>query len=86
LKDLERKRRHGLDNYTFVKIVGEESINELNIGFRMYKQIVEGKLNQSFQEFIENKKQLRNRFSTALIGTNDENMLNNVENRIEICQ
>lgn len=49
MKDLEKKRQHGLDNYTFVKIVGEEIINGLNIGFRMYKQIVEGKLNQSFQ-------------------------------------
>jgi hypothetical protein len=44
LKDLEKKRRSGLENYTFVKIIGEEAINSLNIGFRMYKQIVEGRL------------------------------------------
>jgi hypothetical protein len=51
----------------------------------MYKQIIENKLGESFQELANNKNQLKNRFS-AFTGNNDEDMLNNIENRIEICQ
>ena len=69
-----------------MKLIGQQEINSLDIGYKMYKQIIESKLHDSFKELINNRSHLKNRFSTALTGNSEEDLLNNIENRIEICQ
>lgn len=53
-----------------MRIIGREEINNLDIGYKMYKQIIEGKLKESFQELLHNKSHLRNRYN-HFTGNND---------------
>jgi hypothetical protein len=41
---LEKKPGKHIEDYTFMKIIGKEEIGNLDIGYRMYKKLIEGKL------------------------------------------
>jgi hypothetical protein len=46
-----------------MKILGKQQINQLEIGFRRYKDlIVENYLEQGFEEFKHKKNRLKNRY------------------------
>jgi hypothetical protein len=44
IKNLEKKPGKHIEDYTFMKIIGKEEIGNLDIGYRMYKKLIEGKL------------------------------------------
>ena len=50
MANLERKQaKKSLDSYTMMKVVGKDEINRLEIGYRMYKEILEGKIAHGFE-------------------------------------
>jgi hypothetical protein len=65
-----------------MRLVGREEVGTLDIGFKMYRQLLDGRVEEGFRELGQG--QLRGRMS--LTGNNDEDMLANIEGRIEICQ
>lgn len=84
LRDLEKRRgRKGtLEGSLLMRVVGREEVGALDVGFKMYRQLLEGRLEEGFRELAQG--QLRGRVSFT--GNNDEDMLANIEGRIEICQ
>jgi hypothetical protein len=86
VRELEKRRgRKGtLESCLLMRLVGREEVGALDIGFKMYRQLVEGRLGEGFRELGQSQGQLRGRISYT--GNNDEDMLANIEGRIEICQ
>jgi len=46
LKDLERRkgRKGALENCLLMRLIGREEVDSLGMGFRMYRQLVDGRL------------------------------------------
>ena len=85
IKNLEKKSyKSSLENYLLMKIFGKDELNDLDIGYRMYKQLMQSKLQQGFKEFQANK--YKSRSYDRKSGNSYEDELNHVENRIQICQ
>lgn len=62
-----------------MRLIGREEVGTLDIGFKMYRQLIEGKLQEGFRE-LGSGGHLRGRVSFT--GNNDEDMLANIEGRI----
>lgn len=67
-----------------MKIIGKEELSNLDIAYKTYKQLIDTKLEQGFTEFLANK--FKSQFYGRNSGNHYEDELNNIENRIEICQ
>jgi hypothetical protein len=81
---LKKSNRSSGENYALTKIVGKEEISTLDIGFRIYKKIVEDTLPAVFEDLIS--KDIRHTYTWRGKGHSDENELNNIETRIDLCQ
>jgi hypothetical protein len=68
-----------------MKVVGKDEIGKLDVGYKIYKQLVEEVLDQGFKEFLTKKYGFKRRL-TKLGENYEEEELHHVENRIEICQ
>lgn len=85
VKNLERQTsKNSAQNYLLMKIIGKEQLSNLDIAYKTYKQLIDAKLEQGFSQFLAEK--FKGRFYRQNSGNYYEDELNNIENRIEICQ
>ena len=69
-----------------MKILGKEQINSIEVGYKIYKQFVEEVLDQGFKEFLNKKYSFKHRILSKSSQNYDEEEVNQIENRIEICE
>lgn len=68
VKNLEKQTyKNSVENYLLMKIMGKEELSSLDIGYKTYKQLIDGKLEQGFTEFLANK------FKSRFYGRNSGN-------------
>lgn len=48
IHDLEKRGRRGGNSSIFMQIIGCEEISKLDIGYKMYRQIIESRLSDGF--------------------------------------
>lgn len=76
IHDLEKRGRRGGNSSIFMQIIGCEEVSQLDIGYKMYRQIIESRLSDGFAELISSKSHLRK--AAAFTGNNQEDLLANI--------
>ena len=68
-----------------MKVLGKTQINQIEVSYKIYKHFIEDVLDQGFKEFLTKKVYFKSRYSKNSQNYEEEE-LNHIENRIQICQ
>jgi hypothetical protein len=61
-----------------MKVLGKEQINNIEVGYKVYKQFLEEVLDQGFKEFLNKKYGFRHRFVNKSSQNYEEEELNQI--------